>query len=66
MLLGGELFVAGIEREQEVVGVPHDRRAIEVAQKFEALDGLRAALGVVAQAYEVVDLELAEVFEHGA
>jgi hypothetical protein len=46
-----------------VVGVAHHGRAPEIAEPVQTLGRLRAALGVVAEADDVVDVLLVEVGE---
>ena len=62
-LLLGDRFLAGVECEQEVVGVSHHGRAAELTQPLEALRRLRAALRVVAEADDAIDVLLDQVGE---
>jgi hypothetical protein len=62
----GELLLARIERQQEVVRVPHHCRAAEVAEQLEALGRLWPCLGVVSEADDVVDVPRAQIREHRA
>src|SRR5512132_111214 len=61
-----ELFRTRIEGEEEMVGVAHHRRTVELAQELEAFGRLRAALCVVAEADDSVDVLLLEVGQHCA
>ena len=56
-------LVAEIEGEEEVVRVPEDARAAELAQQLDALARLRPALRNVAQADDQVDIALLQIGE---
>ena len=56
-------LVARVQCEQEVVGVAHHGRALEIAEPLQALRRLRASLRVVAEADHEVDPLLVEVGE---
>jgi hypothetical protein len=57
------LLRAEIEREQELVGVPEDARALELLQQFDALARLRAALCDVAERDDQIRLAPLEIRE---
>jgi hypothetical protein len=62
----GRLLLAGVERQEEVVGVAVDGRTAELPDELQALRGLRPALGVVAEADHCVVVLLGKVVQHRA
>src|SRR5215210_1755673 len=60
------LLMAEVERQEEVVRVAVDGGAAEVAEEFEALPRLRAALRMVAQTEDAVVLLSRKVVQHRA
>ena len=57
------LLRAEIEREQELVGVPEDARALELLQQLDALARLRPALCDVAERDDQIRLALLQIRE---
>ena len=56
-------LVAEIEGQEEVVRVPIDARAVELAEQLDAFERLRPALRDVAQADDQVDVVLLQIGE---
>ncbi len=56
-------LIAEIEGQEEVVRVPEDARAVELAQQLDAFERLRPALRDVAQAHDQVDVALLQIGE---
>ena len=55
-----------VEGDEEVVGIAVDARAVELAQKVDALERLRAALGDVAERDDQVGPLTLQIVEDGA
>ena len=62
-LLVLDRLVAEIEGQEEIVRVPEDARAVELAQQLDAFERLRPALRDVAQADDQVDVMLLQIGE---
>ena len=62
-LLVLDRLVAEIEGQDEVVRVPEDARAVELAQQLDAFERLRPSLRDVTQADDQVDVALLQIGE---
>ena len=60
------LLRAEVEREQELVGVPEDARALELLQQLDALARLRTALRDVSQRDDQIRFAPLQIRERGA
>jgi len=60
------LLRAEVEREQELVGVPEDARALELLQQLDALARLRTALRDVAERDDQIRFAPLQIRERGA